>query len=851
MHEEIFRDLARGATLLTVSRRLARTLTHAFHTRQRDAGRSVWKRPDVLPLDAFLERSWREWVFGGAASDGLTLLHPLQEQMLWEQVIRSSAGDSLLRVPETARSAMEAWRLVQAYRLPVDGRFEASDDWAAFAGWSREFQKRCRDNGWLERTRLGDFVSERMANGEMRRPEIVYRVGFDELTPQQSVVFEALGEPKEIGRPALHPVTARWKFPDTARELRAAAKWARALLEESPDQTIGVIVSELKRLRPKVERAFRKVLDPSGAHSAHERLFHVSLGPPLAGYPIVHAALLILDFALRGAALPQAGMLLRSPFLGGAELERSKRALVDARFRRDGVWDVSLSGLHEEGANCPLLQRALRRCEKVLEKIPDEQPPSDWSADFTRLLDALGWPGDRSLSSREYQVMEAWRDLLSDLAALDLAEPRMTFDAALARLREIASATAFQVEDEGAPVQIMDMLEASALEFDHLWIIGLHDEALPPPANPNPFLPISLQREHKLPHSSAELELDFAGRLMEQFVSSASDVVLSYPEAEGDRELSVSSLVAGGSWLAAEQGESEPPAPSAGLEEFVDDVAPEVVVDAKQVGGSSLFKDMAACHFRAFAKHRLGARPLEESNLGLSYKDRGNAVHKALQFIWSELGSHARLVSLDERELKELVERNVVAAVRYLGEGIGRRLEERRLGRLLIAWLELEKSRQPFTVIKPEEERVVSIGGLQVRTRADRVDELANGRDVILDYKTGQVSTRGWESERPDEPQLPLYCATSDRPVAGAAFAVIRTGDLSFRGLAENGAGLPGMKKISVDFEHQIAEWRRILERLALDFRAGRAEVDPQPDACEYCGLWAFCRIRESEHGRG
>ena len=67
----------------------------------------------------------------------------------------------------------------------------------------------------------------------------------------------------------------------------------------------------------------------------------------------------------------------------------------------------------------------------------------------------------------------------------------MRFAQALSRLGELAAASPFQVENEGAPIQIMGLLEATGLRFDHLWIMGLHDEALPAAANPNPFLPIS------------------------------------------------------------------------------------------------------------------------------------------------------------------------------------------------------------------------------------------------------------------------------------------------------------------------------------------------------------------------
>ena len=169
--------------------------------------------------------------------------------------------------------------------------------------------------------------------------------------------------------------------------------------------------------------------------------------------------------------------------------------------------------------------------------------------------------------------------------------------------------------------------------------------------------------------------------------------------------------------------------------------------------------------------------------------------------------------------------------------------------------MNIEKSRSVFAVAGIEAERVISIGGLQVKVRSDRVDALPDGRQILLDYKTGQLKARGWEGDRPDEPQLPLYCVTSDQPVAGAAFAMIRTGELRFRGLTASDASLPSLTKMSIDpsvpFERQLLEWRRALEGLAERFRAGHAEADPKSGACDNCGLRALCRIREFENGRG
>jgi len=858
MHEDFIRALEAGATAITAGRRLARALTAQYHVFQQEQGRAAWRTPEILPLDAFLAKAWREYVLT-ARRPQMTLLDEFQEQEVWEQVIRDSpAGESLLRVAETARQAMEAWRLVLEYRVPVDGRFQASEDSAAFAEWSRAFRQRCTQRNWLEAARLADVVADLLKAGEMARPATLFRAGFDELTPQQSDFFEALGGGSEVEAPQHRAPLERWGFRDSTEEIRAAAAWARLLVEQNPEARIGVIVPDLKKSRAKIERLFRATLDPAGTRDDHEAAFHVSLGPALDRYPAISTALLILEFAEGNLSLPGAGMLLRSPFLAGGETEWTRRAQIDAKLRKDGVWDVSPGLLRDRANHCPVLARAMARFEKERRKPASEQRPSEWSRDFSKLLEAAGWPGERTLSGREYQVVEKWRSLLSNLAALDVVGAAMSFAQAFTRLREMAAETSFQVENQEAPIQIMGLLEASGLEFDHLWVMGLDEETLPAASNPNPFLPISLQREYKLPHSSAEVELQFARKLMRRMVASAPHVAASYAVTKGERSLGPSPLITNGNWREASGVAPEwvtKIRSGARMEELQDETAPALVPESTQTGGTSLFKDMAACPFRAFAKHRLAARPLEETDLGLSYANRGNGVHRALAAIWRELGSQAQLLELSNKELEELILRSVCSAIEQLPDGVGRKLEQRRLVKLLSAWIEIEKTRAAFTVKATEEKQLVSLGGLEVQTRADRVDRLPDGREIILDYKTGVVRWTAWEGDRPDDPQLPLYCATSAQPIAGAAFAEIRTGELGFRGHTDPGASLPSMKEMRVDapesFHRQIGLWQTVLERLAIDFRAGNAAVDPKDDACNHCGLRALCRIRELENARG
>jgi ATP-dependent helicase/nuclease subunit B len=254
--------------------------------------------------------------------------------------------------------------------------------------------------------------------------------------------------------------------------------------------------------------------------------------------------------------------------------------------------------------------------------------------------------------------------------------------------------------------------------------------------------------------------------------------------------------------------------------------------------------DQAACPFRAFAIHRLGARELDDIELGVSPRERGTAAHVALEILWRELKTQQDLIERPPAELFELIRSSASAA---LERTFGRRhtgaierfriLEQARLEKLLEDWLDAERSRAPFRVVETETTAEVELAGLKLRVKADRVDldELTGGH-AILDYKTSKVlKTTGWDGDRPDAPQLPLYAVKSEHRVTKIFYAQLVYGNL--RWLPREGA----------DVEERGPEWRRVLEKLATDFLQGHAAVDPKDgkNTCANCKLGELCRIGE------
>ena len=877
-------ELERGATVVTPNRRLARDLKRRFDASQIGAGRALWATADIIPWGAWVERTFGELT---RLSPRHRPLVPAQELALWQQIIADSAhAHSLLDTASTARVAREAWQTQQEWRLDLAAwRAGLTEDGKAFVAWSTRFRELCSANAWLSGAHLVDAVNESLRLEPARAPRALLLFGFDELSPQQRALLDTCrraGTRVEERRPAGVAAQVIRRACITANEeLTIVAQCVQRLLSAQPAPRVGIVVPDLSRRRHEVVRVFDDVLEPARVlpeSRAHARPYNVSLGIPLSSYPMVHAALSILRLARGELPLQDLGMLLRSPFLAAAEQEFARRALLDAKLRRRGRLNVDLGLLqaeargqdHTDSYACRLLSARLDGWRvAAAEARAARHTPSGWSSVFLSLLSGLGWPGERTLDSEEYQTLQKWRELVSGLSALDPVLGSLRYDEALSWLARLSADTSFQPESEDVPIQVLGVLESAGVELDHLFVTGLHDEVWPEPARPNPLLPVVLQRESNVPHASAEWELGFARRMLALWTGAARTVEFSYPTRDGDRvlrpsplledvpETSTSSFVAG-----ADRSYAEAIRAAARLERLADGAAPPLPAGHQALGGAAVFGNQAACPFRAFAIHRLGARGLEEGRPGLNARERGTLLHRALMQLWGDLESHARLIAMPVDEVEDAIRRAVEAAVESLrrarpdalSEAFAA-LERARVGKLLARLLEIEKQRAPFRVVGREYERLLEIVGLRVQVRIDRIDVTDSGACVILDYKTGQASPNEWFGERPDDPQLPLYAITDTADVAAVSFAVVRPQEVVFKGVARDEELIPGVTPLAKSkntrdvpsWEALLETWRKTLDALATEFLSGHASVAPKdyPRTCEYCDLGTLCRVKE------
>ncbi len=876
IQSKIISAAADGALILTANKRLARHLGAAFDRQMQLEGKIVWPTAQIISFDGWLRRCLMELGESWRLLDGFPALR------LWETLIeQESAGSNLelLQLAATARKAQEAYRMLIAYDCQLDGG-SLTEDQRVFSRWQRAYREECRKHQWLDRAELPKLVFQAIETGRLTLPPLVLLTGFDQWSPELEGLRQvqvATGGQLQECRPQPDNETSLQRTPcaDPHQEVEMAARWTRQLLDQGAE-SIGIVVTDLQARRQEIERVFRNQIEPLAAQQLQddEAAFSLSLGAPLLEQGPIHAALEILAAGFR-LSIDAAGSLLRSPYLGGSQHEADSRARLDCQLRSFRQQQIGLKRLVELAK---IDDRALVAAEQfslLLNAAADSSNrlPGEWAAEFDRLLLSVGWPGERSLASSEYQMVKAWRDkLLPALASLDPVSQPLGRRQALGLLRRMAGETEFQIEAATGPVQVVGLLESAGLDFAHLWVMGVGEDALPAPARPNPFLPVRLQIEKQMPHSGAERELEFARNLLSRLKAASPQVIFSYPLRQGDCELRPSPLIldlpvtqpqlAGLQDACSRQFAAAPD-----LDQITDQQGP-LLINERGDGGTAILKDQALCPFRAFAHFRLNSKGFELAQAGLDPLTRGNLLHKTLEYVWGELKDQQRLLALDSVALKQLLAEQTARAVQdYFAEQLSPpekvlELESSRLQALVGEWLsEIEEMRTPFTVLEREQEHFEQIGPLRIRTFIDRVDRLADGSRVILDYKTGRVNLDTLLAERLLEPQLPVYASADATQTADAvAFAQVRRGACKMLGIAREAEMLPKVKGVVEskpaqalgleNWSQLLTHWRSQLEQLAGDFVAGQAAVDPVDlgIACQFCDLAALCRIAEAQY---
>jgi ATP-dependent helicase/nuclease subunit B len=850
------------------------------HTRLKvKAGLKAWPSCDVIPWDAWLARCAA--ANQRAASAELRRLGAAEEWLLWREAAEQACAELDLLAPGSlADSLRRSVALVRDWGMRWPG--EPTQESRVLLRAQRNFAERCRRLGACS---VADW--KQSLRHQVPAPLPLVMAGFAPPGPRLASRLQELGvefwPPEQVSaHQAGHAIVAA---SDSTDELRRAARWCREQLQRDPGARLLVVDLMLERRRPLLLQSFEHELLAGGLLDGRaESPFRIEGGQALASHATVRAALGLLQLGTGGLDFAELAALLRSPYVGlGAQ---GQRAWLELQLRQRNVGRADCAsllalarGARSRGAAARDASAGEGRAAAddglfsglermgALALTGRRERPAWWGPQFAALLEAGGWPGEQPLDSAELQQCERFRELLGEFSLITIGEEALGSGAALHWLDALAARTSFDAASGDVPVTVTGLTDDPLIDYDGVWVAGLSADCWPPPPRGDPFVPLAAQHAVNYPPASAHGRLTEARRAMAAWSRCARQLVCSWPASDAEVPLQPSGLLGTHQPRADARRDPVPVATdelviairrSARRERRPDDRASAWPPGKALAGGTRVLQLQSECPFRAVAELRLGALALPEPMPGLDRRERGQMLHRALELTWRELGNSGALQRLAAQgsALEALACR---VAGRAVGECLERRElplapalavnEERRVGNLVAELLRQEVGRAEsagFRASRLEQTQDCELGGWALRVRMDRIDQLEDGRIVVLDYKSGAAQSFRPLDERPRQAQLLAYAVLAGERVAGVAAVHLAPGAIGWRGAAAEQALLPGLGRArapSAPWPQLLEHWRAVVGRLVGDYVAGEAGVDPLPGACQSCHLATLCRV--------
>ena len=794
------------------------------------------KMPQIFSYRSWLEHFWKK----NNPQRAVRLLSLLELRYILKEITeKNSINNSEAIIDEL----IKCYSLCKTYFIDISTLpdFYANPS-SLLIKWISEFEKFKTKNNCIDTTDLFSSVYKSLESNI--KTGNYYAYGFKQRTPEQNKLFEIL-ECQSLNSRSLENNIQALSFIDQETELEAIAKWAKEVSLKNPNSQIGVVIPNLSQLQHLVKSTFDQEFDASLLET-HHKPYNISLGISLCQYPLIQHLLSIVKISsqiIKGnIELEMLMKTVTSPYINGALNESNSRALLVNRILGLGCEEATTQKVLKLMKDCPVLIQIVNALRSL--KIDKKIALEDSLDSINLLLLTWGFTSDRSLSSSEYQLFEKYQNESLILNRLSNFYKKVSLFDAIKILNTHLNSVIFQPKRGAANIHILGALEAEGLYFDHAWVSSMTSNFIPGKIKMPLFIPQKTSIEYELPNSNFLLVTEDAKVTLKALNNLSPETTYSYAKLMQNREELPSPYIdfkdyQEGSFIKTSSRELI----------YIDDYKAPKIQDLSIKKGVKTLQNQMSCAFRGFAG-RLDIDDFEAPHIGLSRLQQGNLIHKILETFFNEIKSGASLLRLTELELDNLIEKHTETATLSLPKSNFKLNEKIRLVKIIRQHIDLEKQRSDFEVIKTESTSEVDINGLKFSTRIDRMDRLANGDSLIIDYKTGKdVKVSQMTGDPIDQAQLPIYAVTNS--VDGVAFATINSNDCQFKAITKNKSELPLTKQAinrMPEWDKQINEWTSILNSASEQFQNGIASVLPVKNACDYCDYDLLCRVKKSSN---
>ena len=842
--DELRQALARG-TVITDTTVQAREIRLACNLEHQKNSFTLWRSPRVSTFDRWVQASYTELTRIGWEQSNRELI---DDDVLHHLMEHAAPEDEYVRHTATA---VDAWKIFNSWflhRVPREDLLQTENS-RIWMDWLSNFKELLTEHKLITRTELAPLLAE-AASAEIWLPQVPLAFfGRGERTRAQDELIHLLaarGAQVETIAPSstFTAESQRVAFESPQAEWTSIAWWTREQLElHGHDHRIGIVCANLKgnqsRFKHRFEAVFPEIDDI-------DQVVEINSGIPLLECQLCND--LLGFFYWLGCPISPSDFkkLSLSRYLKNLELPSSPYALsveFDSYVRRRG-------------------SNRLRRIAELLDGA-EERSLMDWISVISQILQVLEW---RQTTEEEggqaTQARIGFGNLLNTVAHFSGFEGVCTWNRTIEILQQRARASSLPPPFSQANVQVLRQADSIGLEFDSLWVANMSDVEWPPAADPNPMIPIRVLREAVVSKTTPKQMLTWAEGLIEAWLSNCSNLVFSHASELEEENHEASHLlqeiesddlnsVLRDTTLAKHEHVWSPAKQLDVVRQFPADVGNPLPESQYGRQRTAMLKNQAQCPFRGWAVNRLKLDPPEEFGPFLEAVHRGSIIHLVLENIIADAKTQAKLASTSEQTIRKVVSDTVDEYIENEQFELGKKYienEKELIFERILLWRASELERDPWSVVEIEGERSISVDKFDFSIRVDRIDKIGKTKKVVIDYKTGNVSPRDWDPERPIEPQMPLYAIAVEKS-HGVIYEQIASDRTSYKGCSSTDLNIKGVEtaesRYGVSFNTLKKNWETSLEEIVTEFKDGRAVVDPQNngEVCNYCHLGDFCRV--------
>ncbi len=490
--------------------------------------------------------------------------------------------------------------------------------------------------------------------------------------------------------------------------------------------------------------------------------------------------------------------------------------------------------------------------------------PREWTAHMRSLaaLAKLARPADRASWSEvavgrgRAEALHAFESAMDD-AAESFPNERVPFEEFWRRAKSVLRLTPLRVADHRRNVvHVMSAHEARQWELPVVFVCGLLEGQFPKHAQPDPFFGdrarLALNAKGIAVRTPAELEQEETLLFHIAVTRATSELVLSYPEmdARGDRNLPslfldrfavnrVAARPVSTRPLYTQHADAHPRSP--GFGSIRDEALLKVLAERHSTMKPTGLESFLQCPFQFFGSYTLKLRPAPpRPEDRLDFRVQGTIIHRVLAE-WTP--GRPPIEPLFGRIFEE------VCAQEHVPSGYRREALRQQLLQDLLR-IAADNKLPEAVAHQTEVDFEEKIGGVMVRGRIDRIDRLAGGRSLVVDYKYSLQMQKYVKND--NSLQGPLYTIAAERlghDVAGMLYCGVRGGtreNVLYTGWTD---ALPQLKGNYLPLTDEwLDDATAKIEAAAGQIREGRVAPKPFSTApCRYCDFRDVCRYEAEE----